>query len=85
MPLRVQGQICLLLLLAAASAVSAKKLVIFGDSISDNGNGEEILLLTSGTRNGLSFHCDPILMLDRSCRHESYCKELLPGSGLPGK
>jgi hypothetical protein len=49
MPLRVQ--ICLLFLLAAASAISAKKLVIFGDSISDDGNGESLLLLTSGAGN----------------------------------
>ena len=35
-----KGQICIILLLAVAASVSAKRLVVFGDSISDNGNGE---------------------------------------------
>ena len=36
----IKAQICLTVLLAAASSVSAKRLVVFGDSISDNGNGK---------------------------------------------
>ena len=38
--LKVKGQILLLLSVAAAGSVSAKRLAIFGDSVSDNGNGE---------------------------------------------
>ena len=42
--LQEKGQILLILFVAAAGSVSAKRLAIFGDSVSDNGNGKIILL-----------------------------------------
>ena len=38
----LKAQICFTVVLAAALTVSAKRLVVFGDSISDNGNGKRV-------------------------------------------